>query len=171
MPAAFFAERAETRSSRAVTQARYARPVASVANELRHVPLLADLSQRQLKKLAKDFSEREFRPGFAVVRQGQMSGVGCFVIIEGEASVSVDGAEVAKLGPGDYFGELALISERARTATVTAETHLRCYTIQFWHFRAFAKNNPDVTWKLMQHLVDLLTEERSGRAGSVGPRN
>ena len=53
-----------------------------------------------------------------------MSGVGFFIIAEGEASVSVDGVEVSRIGPGDHFGELALISEDARTATVTAVTRL-----------------------------------------------
>lgn len=143
--------------------------MAGVADELKQVPLFSELSQRQLRKLARDFKERQFRPGFAVVRQGHMSGVGFFIIVEGEASVSVDGTEVARLGPGEYFGELALISERVRSATVTAETPLRCHTIQFWNFRSFAKSNPDVTWKLLQHLVDLLTEERARRARASLP--
>jgi len=90
--------------------------------------------------------------------------VGFFVITGGEASVSVDGMEVAKLGPGDHFGELALISEQVRSATVTAEGHLQCLVMAFWDFRRFAKENPDVTWKLLQHLVGVLTEERNRRA-------
>lgn len=93
-----------------------------------------------------------------------MSGVGFFIVAEGEASVSVDGSEVARIGPGDHFGELALIAEDARTATVTAVTRLRCHVIAFWDFRKFAKENPDVSWKLLQHLVGLLTAERERRA-------
>ena len=138
--------------------------MASLADELKKVPLFSGLTQRQLKQLAKGFREREFKPGTAVVREGQMSGIGFFVIVDGEASVSVDGSEVARLGPGDHFGELALISERVRSATVTADGNLRCLVIAFWDFRQFAKDNPDVTWKLLQHLVDLLTEERNKRA-------
>jgi CRP/FNR family cyclic AMP-dependent transcriptional regulator len=138
--------------------------VANLVDELKQVPLFSGLSQRQLKQLARGFKEREFRSGTSMVQQGQMSGVGFFVITEGEASVSVDGTEVARLGPGDHFGELALISERVRTATVTAEVPLRCLVIAFWDFRRFAKANPDVTWKLLRHLVDVLTEERDRRA-------
>jgi len=138
--------------------------VASLADELKKVPLFSGLTQRQLKQLAKGFREREFKAGIEVVREGQMSGVGFFVIAEGDASVSVGGSEVARLGPGDHFGELALISERVRSATVTADGPMRCLVIAFWDFRQFAKQNPDVTWKLLQHLVDLLTKERSGRA-------
>jgi CRP/FNR family cyclic AMP-dependent transcriptional regulator len=138
--------------------------VASLADELKKVPLFSGLTQRQLKQLAKSFREREFKAGTEVVREGQMSGVGFFVIAEGNASVSVDGREVARLGPGDHFGELALISERVRSATVTADGSMRCLVMAFWDFRQFAKQNPDVTWKLLQHLVDLLTEERRSRA-------
>ena len=138
--------------------------MAKLVDELRQVPLFSGLSQRQLKQLARNFTEREFRPGTSMVRQGEMSGVGFFVITGGEASVSVDGMEVARLGPGDHFGELALISEQVRSATVTAEGPLQCLVMAFWDFRRFAKENPDVTWKLLQHLVGLLTEERNRRA-------
>ena len=138
--------------------------MASLVDELKKVPLFSGLSQRQLKKLGRGFKERQFKAGTSVVRQGQMSGVGFFVITEGEAYVSVDGSEVARLGPGDHFGELALISERVRSATVTAAGPLNCLVMAFWDFRRFAKENPDVTWKLLQHLVGLLTEERNRRA-------
>ncbi len=138
--------------------------MAKLVDELRQVPLFSGLSQRQLKQLARGFKEREFRPGTSMVRQGEMSGVGFFVITGGEASVSVDGMEVAKLGPGDHFGELALISEQVRSATVTAEGPLQCLVMAFWDFRRFAKENPDVMWKLLQHLVGVLTEERNRRA-------
>ena len=133
--------------------------MASVVEDLKRVPLFSSLNERQLKRLAGRFRERELQPGTAVVQERKMSGVGFFVITEGQAAVSVGGKEVAKLGPGDHFGELALISERERTATVTAETRLQCLEIPFWDFREFAMANPDVTWKLLQHVVELLTEE------------
>jgi CRP-like cAMP-binding protein len=133
--------------------------MASVVEELKRVPLFSGLNQRQLKKLASRFRERELKAGTAVVQEKRMSGVGFFVISEGEASVTVGGKEVARIGPGDHFGELALISERERTATVRAETPLRCLEIPFWDFREFAMANPDVTWKLLQHVVDLLSHE------------
>ncbi len=82
----------------------------SVAEDLKRVPLFSGLSQRQLRQLVKDFSERRVPVGTLLVKQGEMSGVAFFVIAEGEAAVIVDGARVATLGPGDYFGELAMIS-------------------------------------------------------------
>jgi CRP-like cAMP-binding protein len=138
--------------------------VASLVEELKRVPLFSGLSQRQLRRLAKDFRERQFKPGTQVVREGQMSGVGFFVIVDGTAVVTVGGSEVALLGPGDHFGELALISEQVRSATVTADSPLHCLVMAFWDFRQFVKENPDVGWKLLQYLVELLTEERSKRA-------
>lgn len=138
--------------------------VSVVVDELRRVRLFAGLSQRQLRQLARLAKERQFRPGVTVVAEGTMSGVCFFIVADGEATVSVDGEEVARIGPGDHFGELALITEEARTATVTAVTRLRCYVIAFWDFRKFAKDNPDVSWRLLQHLATLLTGERERRA-------
>ncbi len=130
--------------------------MSGVADSLKRVPLFAELNGRQLKKLAARFQERTFQPGTAVVQEGAMSGVGFFVIAEGEAVVSVGDREVATLGAGDHFGELALVSEAERRATVTARTELRCLEIPFWDFRDFAHANPDVTWKLLQHVVSVL---------------
>jgi CRP-like cAMP-binding protein len=138
--------------------------VAGLTEDLKRVPLFSGLSQRQLKTLSRGFKEREFGPGRTVVREGQMDGVGFFVIVEGEASVSVDGKVLATIGPGDHFGELAMISEQVRAATVTADTPLRCLVMAFWDFRKFAKANPDVSWKLLQHLATLLTENRARQA-------
>jgi CRP-like cAMP-binding protein len=142
--------------------------VANLATQLKQVPLFSSLSQRQLRRLARNFKEREFRPGTSMVQQGEFSGVNFFVIAEGEASVSVDGAEVARLGPSDHFGELALIGERVRSATVTAVAPVRCLVMTSWHFRSFVKDNPEVSWKLLQHLANLLTEERTRRAAQAG---
>jgi CRP-like cAMP-binding protein len=141
--------------------------VENLVDGLRRVALFNSLSDRQLKKLGRSFREREFRPGTSVVRQGRMSGADFFVIVEGEASVAVDGREVARLEPGDHFGEVALIGERTRQATVTADTPLRCLAMASWEFRRFVKDNPDVSWKLLQCLVGLLAEERERARQSV----
>ena len=122
---------------------------------LKQVPLFAELDNRQLKKLAALFRERTVGSGTQVTKEGEMSGVGFFVVTGGEAAVNVGGKDVKTIGAGDHFGELALVSESARTATVTATTELRLLEIPFWDFRDFAHANPDVTWKLLQHVVAL----------------
>ncbi len=123
--------------------------------------LFSGLNQRQLRQLARLVKEREYRPGITIVEEGTMSGVGFFIVADGEASVSVEGKEVARLWAGDHFGELALINEEARTASVTAVTRMRCFVIAFWDFRKFARDNPDVAWKLLQYVTALLVAERA----------
>ncbi len=129
----------------------------SFADDLKRVPLFSDLNQRQLDRLERLFRERRLEPGMSAVREGHMSGIGFFIVTEGTAIVTVGGEQVATLGPGDHFGELAMINESERTATVTAETQVVCLEIPFWDFKEFALKNPDVTWKLLQHVVNVLS--------------
>jgi CRP-like cAMP-binding protein len=135
--------------------------VATTVGTLKEVPLLSCLNQRELKRLARNVREQTFPPGTTVLREGQMSGVGFFVISDGEASVSVGGKELARLGSGDHFGELGLIGHRARSATVTATTPLTCQVMATWDLEELVKSSPSTAWKLLRHVVDMLAEERS----------
>jgi CRP/FNR family transcriptional regulator, cyclic AMP receptor protein len=134
--------------------------VEKIPDLLKPVPLFNSLSQRQLKKLGRDVKERQVRSGTALVREGKMSGADFFVIVEGAASVTVRGEEIARLGPGDHFGELGLIGGQVRQATVTADGPMRCLVMAAWDFRRFVQRSPDVSWKLLQYLARLVTAER-----------
>jgi CRP/FNR family cyclic AMP-dependent transcriptional regulator len=123
---------------------------------LAKVPLLSGLDRKELERLARDFSERTFPAGSTVVREGDTQGMGFFVVVDGEGVVTVGGKEVDTIGPGSYFGEVALISDRVRTATVTAKTDLRTLVMTFWDFRAFVKGDAEVAWKLLEHVGGLL---------------
>lgn len=136
--------------------------MAASADVLKQVPLFSGLNQRQLKRLASKFTPKTYPAGAAVVRQDNMSGVGFFVVAAGEATVTVDGREVARLTAGDHFGELALIAERERTATVTAGSELECLEIAVWDFREFVQSDPEVAWKLLTSVVHTLLDERAG---------
>ena len=127
---------------------------------LERIPLFSCLDRKELKKLTGSFTERAFPAGAVVVEQGAERGVGFFVITEGTARVTADGRDVNVLGPGDHFGEIALIGDRVRTATVTAETDLQTLVTTVWEFRSFVKNNPDTAWRLLEHVVGLLQERR-----------
>jgi len=118
--------------------------------------MLSSLDRKHLEKLAKDFSERTFPAGTVVVREGDEHGIGFFVVADGEAVASVGGTEVSRLGPGTHFGAIALISDRARTATVTAATDLHCYVMTLWDFRSFVQGDADVAWKLLEQLAQML---------------
>jgi CRP-like cAMP-binding protein len=128
----------------------------NVVDALAQVPMLSSLDRRHLEKLAKDFTERTFPAGTVIVRQGEERGIGFFVIADGQAIVSVDGAEVSRLGPGTHFGAIALIADRVRTATVTAETDLHCYVMTLWDFRSFVQGDAEVAWKLLEQLAGML---------------
>ena len=118
--------------------------------------MLSSLDRKHLEKLAKDFTDRTFPAGSVIVRQGDDRGIGFFVIADGEAIVSVDGAEVSRLGPGSHFGAIALIADRHRTATVTAETELHTYVMTLWDFRSFVQGDAEVAWKLLEQLAKML---------------
>ncbi len=118
--------------------------------------MLSSVDRRHLEKLAKDFSERTFPAGSVVVRQGDDRGIGFFVIADGEAAVTVDGAEVATLRGGDHFGAIALIADRVRTATVTARTDLHCYVMTLWDFRSFVQGDAEIAWKLLEQLAQMV---------------
>jgi CRP-like cAMP-binding protein len=119
---------------------------------LKRVPLFADLDGGELQQIANSMKQRTFSAGQEIAVEGQ-SGVGFFVIEDGQAKVTVHGDEVRRLGPGDYFGEVALITQGARTATVTADTDLRTYGMTFWDFRPLVEDTPSIAWKLLQSAV------------------
>ena len=73
------------------------------------------------------------------------------------------GQEVRTIGAGDYFGEIGLIADIDRTATITAETDLRCYGMTFWDFRPLVESNASIAWKLLLSMAQRLKEAEQGR--------
>jgi CRP/FNR family transcriptional regulator, cyclic AMP receptor protein len=122
---------------------------------LRRVPLFADFEHKDLERLTRSFKERTFEAGSTVAGEGK-TGAGFFVIESGEASVSVRGDEHGKLGPGDYFGEIALIDDGARSATITADSDLHCYGLTSWEFRPLVESNASIAWKLLETMAQRL---------------
>jgi len=127
---------------------------------LRNVPIFAGLSDGDLELLARQMKERRFPEGSAVTTEGA-GAAGFFVIVEGNASVSVGGEVRTTLGPGDYFGEIALIDEGTRSATITAATDLQCYGLTAWEFKPFVEEHPEVAWALLETLARRLRESQA----------
>jgi CRP/FNR family cyclic AMP-dependent transcriptional regulator len=119
---------------------------------LKQVPLFQTLSRDQLETLARTFKDRTFRAGSDVTTEGK-SGVGFFVIEDGNATVSVGGQQKRTLGPGDYFGEMALIDDSPRSATIVADTDLRCWGLTAWEFRPLVESNAQIAWALLQTMA------------------
>ena len=141
-------------------------PEATVA-ALARVPLFAALEPGELEALAEQLGVHRFEAGATILRQGERGPrvLAFFVVAEGTAVVEVDGAEAAVLRPGDYFGEISLIRDVPRTATVRANDDLRCYAMSAWDFGAFVQARPEIAWKLCQTLAERVAEnEARGRA-------
>jgi CRP-like cAMP-binding protein len=130
-------------------------------DDLREVQILRELSDGDLAGLAADLAERRVAAGDTIVGEGT-GGVAFFFILEGEASVTVGGKEVATLQRGEYVGELALLDpEGPRTATVTAKSDVVLAAMSAWQFRPFVLAQPEVAWTLLQRLARRLREAQS----------
>jgi CRP/FNR family cyclic AMP-dependent transcriptional regulator len=136
------------------------RAMAAPVETLRNVPLFAGFGAKELERLAREFKERTFSEGSSVTREGS-TGMGFFVIAEGNAEVQVGGERTGTLGPGDHFGEIALIDDLPRSATITATSDLRCYGLTSWEFRPFVEEHPQVAWPLLQTLARRLRAAQS----------
>ncbi len=126
--------------------------MAAPVDLLRSIPLFAGIDDKHLKRIADGFSDRTFSAGQELVVEGS-GGVGFFVIESGEARVSVEGDPRRELGPGDYFGEVALIDGGSRTATVTATTDGKMYGMTSWQFRPLVEDNASIAWPLLEAMA------------------
>jgi CRP/FNR family cyclic AMP-dependent transcriptional regulator len=122
---------------------------------LQRVPLFADLKPRELQRLSGSFKERTFSEGDSVATEGE-GAAGFFVIESGEAVVTVHGDERGRLGPGDYFGDIAMIDQGDRTATILAKSELKCYGLTFWDFRPLVESDARIAWPLLQVMAKRL---------------
>ena len=127
---------------------------------MRRVPLFAELSDAELEQVARLFKQRSFKAGEVVAQEGS-GGAAFYLIDSGEATVTVGGLPRSSLGAGDYFGEIALIDEGARSATITAASELDCYGLTYWDFRPLVMENAAICWKLLQFMVQRLRTAES----------
>jgi CRP-like cAMP-binding protein len=124
------------------------------ATALGRAPLFKNLARADLVELAKATEDLEVEPGKVLAREGDI-GREFFVIVDGEVSVTKDGEEVRRLGPGDFFGEIALIWDSPRrTATVTAVTPVRFFVLTRQAFRGLIDHHPDIEAKVLEVLEE-----------------
>ena len=128
--------------------------MSAASDTLKKVPLFAGLDDKELQHIASGMVERRFSAGDKLTEQGT-SGVGFFVIEDGTGEVTVDGQARRTVGPGDYFGEIALLSDagRTRTATITATTDMVTYGMTVWEFKPLVESNADLAWKLLTAMA------------------
>ncbi len=126
---------------------------------LQRVPLFADLTRHEVQQIARLFKERRFSQGETVIQEGS-GGAAFFVIESGEAEVFIRGRKRSTLKPDDFFGEIALIDEGTRMATIIASTELVCYGLTYWDFRPLVEANGVIGWKLLQRMARMLRAAR-----------
>jgi CRP-like cAMP-binding protein len=132
----------------------------NLVEALARLSLFADLTHPQLEVLAHSFSEEVFAEGQRMIRQ-DMPGSGFYVILEGEASVVIDGDERARLHRGDFVGEISILTDEPPTADVVAMTMLRCLAIPDTELKSFMLGQPAVMYRMLQ------IEARRLRAANV----
>jgi CRP/FNR family cyclic AMP-dependent transcriptional regulator len=124
---------------------------------LRRAPLFEGLSKKELTQLARASEDVEVEPGKVIVKEGE-TGQEFFVIVDGKLEVTRKGRRVATRGPGDFVGEIALLEDVPRTATVSAETPVRFFVLTRRDFRRLLNDNPGVERKVLRALAKRVAE-------------
>jgi CRP-like cAMP-binding protein len=127
----------------------------SAAETVDLVPLFESLGKRERRKLASGLNERRYSAGDALSSEHE-GGIGFFLVAEGSATVTVNGNPRRTLGPGDYFGEMALITGEPRSAAIRADTDMVTYVLSQWNFKPLVVDHPEVAWELLKVLAHRL---------------
>jgi len=125
---------------------------------IRHTPLFSTCSKRELQQIARIADEIDLRQGKEMIREGSR-GREFFVLLEGEAEVTKEGRHVNRLGPGDFFGEIALVSDSPRSASVTATSPVRTLVITGTSFKRLMADQPEIQRKVLVALAERLAPE------------
>lgn len=125
--------------------------------DLRSVKLFAGMQEGDLKKIAQQMREVTHPRGAQIAVRGR-EGVGFMLILDGEAEVTTPDGRSRVLGPGDHFGEMALLDQGGRSSTVVATTDLVVAAIPEWHFKPFLMDYPEVAYRMLQTLSQRVRE-------------
>jgi CRP-like cAMP-binding protein len=125
---------------------------------LKRIPLFSGCSKSELRALASSADELDLRDGTVLTREGR-PGREFFVLISGTAQVTKDGKEIAQLGAGQWFGEIALLTNAPRTATVTATSALDVLVITDRRFRTLVETMPSIALKILSTVGDRLARD------------
>jgi CRP/FNR family cyclic AMP-dependent transcriptional regulator len=131
--------------------------------QLKQVPFFGMLSKNELSAIARETDEIDLPPGKVLTHQGDL-GHEFFVIIDGTAEVVRDGAPLAELGPGDFFGEMALLDEDRRTATVRATSPMRAIVMTRASFRQIDRSMP----RVHEAITQAIKERRAAQHAAAG---
>jgi CRP/FNR family transcriptional regulator/CRP/FNR family cyclic AMP-dependent transcriptional regulator len=119
------------------------------------VPLFTECTQKELSKIASLADEIEVDKGTVLTKEG-MPGRECFVVSEGSAKATLRGRKLAAYGPGDVFGEMSLLDNEPRSATITAESDMTLFVVDSRSFWGLCEEAPTVTRKIMKAIAQRL---------------
>jgi CRP/FNR family transcriptional regulator, cyclic AMP receptor protein len=122
---------------------------------LKRVPLFAGCSRKELARIATLADEIDFKPGKTLIREGEL-GREFFVLVDGTAQISRKGRRIDTAGPGDFFGEMALLADQPRNATVTTTSDVGALVVTARSFRDLIGNNPLIALKVMRAVAERL---------------
>ncbi len=128
--------------------------------ELKQSKLLQGLPDAELRSLEKQMKTVKHPAGHEIVVKGD-NGVGFMIILDGTVTVATVQGKARKLGPGDSFGEMALLDHEGRSATIKADTDVALATIPEWNFKPFLKEHPEVAYRLLQVLSQRVRQAES----------
>ena len=131
--------------------------VDEIAARLARVPLFAGLDAGDRRRIAERVTEARFAAGQSIVRQGEI-GSGLFVLLDGSASVIHDGRHVARLGGGEFIGELSALDRMPRVAGVVADEPVRCLALAAWDLEALVREDGDIALAIMRGLARRIRE-------------
>jgi CRP-like cAMP-binding protein len=128
--------------------------------DLKEAKLFQGIPDSELRSIERQMKTVTHPAGHEIVVRGE-NGVGFMIIIDGSVTVSTVQGKTRKLGPGDSFGEMALLDHEGRSASITADTDIKLATIPEWNFRPFLKEHPEVAYRLLQVLSQRVRQAES----------
>jgi CRP/FNR family transcriptional regulator len=130
--------------------------------DVKQAKLFKGLPDSELRSIEKQMKKVHHPAGHEIVLRGD-NGVGFMVILDGNVTVDTIQGKSRKLGPGDSFGEMALLDQEGRSASIKADTDVELATIPEWNFKPFLKEHPEVTYRLLQLLSQRVRQAESDR--------
>lgn len=125
---------------------------------LKGVPLFAHFNEKELGAILKTAKERTFAPGEPIVREGEQTDIGFYLILEGQVEVKRGGRTLSKLGSGQFFGEMSLLDGAPRSADVLPTSSTTCLVLSNWDIKALIKTYPDIAMKIIAELARRLRQ-------------
>jgi CRP/FNR family transcriptional regulator, cyclic AMP receptor protein len=132
-------------------------------------PLWSGLDRRDLKAILKVAMERKFGTGEIILSRGE-GGVGFYLIRDGSVEIKSDGNILAKLGPGQFFGEMAILDNQPRSADVVAAEQSTCLIVSEWSFKALISENPKIALNMLQEFARRLREANKSQNSAAAPQ-